>query len=200
MTKLLPLETVNRQVEAVIFAAAEPLSLSDIATRLSMPLSLVRDVVGHLQQDYAVRGIHLVETANKWSFRTAPDLAEVVVRSPSTGRRPSRAAMETLVVIAYGQPVTRADIEAARGVATGRGTLDTLIEAGWIRPGQRREVLGRPLTWITTEKFLHDFTLASLKDLPDSTEMALLGLGDAKLPLTYETEPGADSGGATLVV
>ena len=130
------------------------------------------------------RGIDLVRTAGRWSFRTAPDLAEKLRVDAEVQRKLSRATVETLAIIAYHQPVTRAEIESIRGVATSKGTLDILMEAGWVRPGKRRETPGRPLTWITTDGFLDHFGLESLRDLPNLEDLKASGLLDSRPVLT----------------
>ena len=134
-----------RLLEALIFASAEPLDERTLADRLGNGVDIVR-LLAELKQDYAGRGIDLVSTAGRWSFRTAPDLAEKLRVDAEVQRKLSRAMVETLAIIAYHQPVTRAEIESIRGVATSKGTLDILMEAGWVRPGKRRESPGRPLT------------------------------------------------------
>ena len=141
-------------------------------------------LLAELKQDYAGRGIDLVRTAGRWSFRTAPDLAEKLRVDAEVQRKLSRATVETLAIIAYHQPVTRAEIESIRGVATSKGTLDILMEAGWVRPGKRRESPGRPLTWITTDGFLDHFGLESLRDLPNLEDLKASGLLDSRPVLT----------------
>jgi segregation and condensation protein B len=166
-----------RLVEALLFAATEPLTEEALASRLdgeADPAALLP----LLSERYADRGVNLVRLAGGWSFRTAPDLADRLRVERPVVRKPSRAAIETLAVIAYHQPVTRAEIEEVRGVALGRGTLDTLIEAGWIRPRGRRNSPGRPLLWVTTAGFLTHFDLDSLADLPAVGELRAAGLLD----------------------
>ncbi len=172
-----------RLLEALIFASADPLDERTLAERLGSGSDLVR-LLAELKQDYAGRGIDLVSTAGRWSFRTAPDLAEKLRVDAEVQRKLSRATVETLAIIAYHQPVTRAEIESIRGVATSKGTLDILMEAGWVRPGKRRESPGRPLTWITTDGFLDHFGLESLRDLPNLEDLKASGLLDSRPVLT----------------
>ncbi|HZH27097.1 MAG TPA: SMC-Scp complex subunit ScpB [Azospirillaceae bacterium] len=179
-----------RLVEAVLFAAAAPVSVEELGSRLGGGVD-VRRLLIELQQHYASRGVHLVETAGKWGFRTAPDLALAVNTPVEVQRKLSRAALETLTIVAYHQPVTRAEIESIRGVATSKGTLDLLMDVGWVKPGRRRDVPGRPLTWVTTEAFLHHFGLASLRDLPGIDELRAVGLLDARQVLPNVAGSGA---------
>lgn len=172
-----------RLLEALIFASAEPLDERTLADRLGNGVDIVR-LLAELKQDYAGRGIDLVSTAGRWSFRTASDLAEKLRVDAEVQRKLSRATVETLAIIAYHQPVTRAEIESIRGVATSKGTLDILMEAGWVRPGKRRESPGRPLTWITTDGFLDHFGLESLRDLPNLEDLKASGLLDSRPVLT----------------
>jgi segregation and condensation protein B len=172
-----------RLLEALIFASAEPLDERTLADRMGSGADL-GTMLAELRQDYAGRGIDLVCTAGRWSFRTAPDLAEKLRVDAEVQRKLSRATVETLAIIAYHQPVTRAEIESIRGVATSKGTLDILMEAGWVRPGKRRETPGRPLTWITTDGFLDHFGLESLRDLPNLEDLKASGLLDARPVLT----------------
>jgi segregation and condensation protein B len=168
-----------RVVEAVLFAAAEPLSDADLQTYLPEGADLPA-VLGELTARYDGRGVNLMRVAGGWAFRTAPDLAGHFRIEKTESRRLSRAAMETLAVIAYHQPVTRAEIEAIRGVAVSKGTLDVLLEAGWVRPGRRRQTPGRPLTWTTTPGFLDHFGLASLEELPGLADLKAAGLLDVR--------------------
>ncbi|HWD57123.1 MAG TPA: SMC-Scp complex subunit ScpB [Stellaceae bacterium] len=166
-----------RLLEALLFAAPEPLGEAELALRLGdeadLP-ALLRELAGN----YAGRGINLVGIAGGWTFRTAPDLATALKSEREVPRRLSRAAVETLAVIAYHQPVTRAEIEAIRGVGLARGTLDRLLESGWVQPKGRRESPGRPLNWVTTPQFLAHFGLDSLKELPGVEELRQSGLLD----------------------
>jgi segregation and condensation protein B len=166
-----------RLLEALLFAAPEPLPEDDIARRLGEGAdvtALLRDLSEH----YAGRGVNLVRLAGGWTFRTAPDLATRLTTERTVSRKLSRAAVETLAIVAYHQPVTRAEIEAIRGVALARGTLDRLLELGWVRPHGRRETPGRPLNWITTPHFLAHFGLDTLAELPGVEELRAAGLLD----------------------
>lgn len=166
----------TRAVEAVLFAAAEPLTLADIETYTGEG-----DIAGALKilaNLYAGRGINLVERGGRWHFETAADLAHLLRRTREEPRRLSRAATETLSIIAYHEPVSRAEIEAIRGVQTAKGTLDVLMEAGWVRPAGRRESPGRPLLYATTADFLTHFGLASRRDLPGIDDLQAAGLLD----------------------
>ncbi|GAA0668431.1 segregation and condensation protein B [Sphingomonas insulae] len=174
-----PDETVRR-VEAVLFAAAEPMGIDAIRAHVGRDVrdSDIRAALDRLAQDYAGRGVALVRRGERWHFETAPDLAHLLRRDSDEVRRLSRAGTETLAIIAYHEPVTRAEIEAIRGVQTGRGTLDVLMEAGWVRPAGRREVPGRPLMFATTPGFLAHFGLASRRDLPGIDDLRAAGLLD----------------------
>jgi segregation and condensation protein B len=154
-----------RLLEALLFASAEPLDQATLAKRMPEGVD-VKVALTQLQADYASRGVNLVRIANKWTFRTAGDLSWLMTRESTETRRLSRAAIEMLAIIAYHQPVTRAEIEEIRGVITSKGTLDVLLETGWIRPRGRRKTPGRPLTFGTTEAFLSQFSLEALGDLP----------------------------------
>lgn len=165
-----------RAVEATLFAAEEPMSADAISTHLGG--AHVRDALETLQAHYAERGIHLVELGKRWQFRTAPDLAHLLRREKEQLRKLSRAATEVLAIIAYHEPVSRAEIESVRGVQTSGGTLDVLMEAGWVRAAGRREVPGRPLIYATTPDFLTHFGLESRKDLPGIDELKAAGLLD----------------------
>ncbi|MBV8777055.1 MAG: SMC-Scp complex subunit ScpB [Alphaproteobacteria bacterium] len=191
-----------RLIEALLFAAPEPLSEAALALRLGDEAD-VPALLGRLTELYAERGINLVALAGGWTFRTAPDLASALRSAREVPRRLSRAAVETLAVIAYHQPVTRAEIEAIRGVALARGTLDRLLEAGWVQPRGRRDSPGRPLNWATTSQFLAHFGLGSLKELPGIDELraaGLLELGPAVfaegLPADDDAAPAADEDAA----
>ena len=170
-----------RQVEALLFAAAEPLNVTDLAKRLPEGAD-VDAAIATLQQDYAGRGVELDCVAGRWRFRTAPDLASLMVEEKEVERRLSRAALETLAIIAYHQPVTRADIESIRGVGLSKGTLDLLLEIGWVRMRGRRRTPGRPLTYGVTDAFLEHFGLAGIADLPGGQELKAAGLLSMDLP------------------
>jgi len=166
-----------RLLEALLFAAPEPLSEEELTRRLGEEAD-VAGLLGELSEHYAGRGVNLVRLAGGWTFRTAPDLAPNLRSERAVSRKLSRAAVETLAIVAYHQPVTRAEIEAIRGVALARGTLDRLLEAGWVRPKGRRDSPGRPLTWATTPAFLAHFGLDSLNELPGIDELRAAGLLD----------------------
>ena len=152
----------------------------------------IKAALAQLQADYASRGVNLVRVANKWTFRTAGDLAWLMTRESTETRRLSRAAIEMLAIIAYHQPVTRAEIEDIRGVITSKGTLDVLLETGWIRPRGRRKTPGRPLTFGTTEAFLSQFSLEALGDLPGLEELKGTGLLDSRLPGGFSVPTPSD--------
>jgi segregation and condensation protein B len=172
---------VERCVEALLFAAAEPLSEADLARRLpegADPAAAFRA----LREQYEGRGVELVEVAGRWRLQTAADLAFLMTEEREEPRRLSKAAQETLAIIAYHQPVTRAEIEAVRGVQASKGTLDVLLELGLVRMRGRRRTPGRPVTYGTTDSFLEHYGLATLADLPGMTDMKALGLLDMNLP------------------
>jgi len=179
-----------RLLEALLFAAPEPLAENELARWLGDDATIAA-LLRELTDTYAERGVNLVRLAGGWTFRTAPDLAPDLRTERVVGRKLSRAAVETLAIIAYHQPVTRAEIEAIRGVALARGTVDRLMEAGWVRPTGRREAPGRPLNWATTAAFLAQFGLDSLNELPGLDELraaGLLDIGPAVLGETPEPE------------
>jgi len=178
-----PAET-ERRVEALLFAAAGPLSLDDLARRLPEGSDVDR-AVADLQTRYAGRGVELVCVADRWRFQTAADLAFLMTVEREEPRRLSRAAQETLAIIAYHQPVTRAEIEAVRGVQASRGTLDVLLELRLVRMRGRRRTPGRPVTYGTTDAFLEHFGLSSLADLPGATDMRAAGLLSLDLPADF---------------
>ena len=171
-----PPEDLQRAVEALLFAAEEPLTLDQISAHLGD--ADVRGAVAALEAHYADRGVKLVERGKRWQFQTAPDLAHLLRREKEQVRRLSRAATEVLAIIAYHEPVSRAEIESIRGVQTSGGTLDVLMEAGWVRAAGRRDVPGRPVIYATTPEFLSHFGLASRKDLPGLDELKAAGLLD----------------------
>jgi segregation and condensation protein B len=164
-----------RLVEALLFAAPSPLDEDGIKQRLREGAD-VAALIEELTAFYAPRGVNIVRVAGGWTVRTAPDLAPRLKLTQKIGRKLSRAAIETLAIVAYPQPVTRAEIEEIRGVIISRGTLDTLMEAGWIVPKGRKQTVGRPVTWVTTEAFLLHFGLAGLSDLPGIDELRAAGL------------------------
>ncbi|MEY4239780.1 MAG: SMC-Scp complex subunit ScpB [Pseudomonadota bacterium] len=165
-----------RAVEATLFAAEEPMTAEAISTHLGG--ADVKAALAELAETYKDRGIHLVERAKRWHFQTAPDLAHLLRREREEVRRLSRAATEVLAIVAYHEPVSRAEIEAIRGVQTAKGTLDVLMEAGWVRIVGRREVPGRPVIYATTPEFLTHFGLESRRDLPGLDELKAAGLLD----------------------
>ena len=175
---------VERAVEALLFAAAEPLSAADLARRLPEGADVGRALAG-LRARYAGRGVELDCVADRWRFRTAPDLAGLMVDVREEPRRLSKAALETLAIIAYHQPVTRAEVESVRGVQLSRGTLDVLLELGLIRMRGRRRSPGRPVTYGTTDAFLEHYGLPSLADLPGAADLRAAGLLDMDLPADF---------------
>lgn len=186
-----------RLVEAILFAAGEPLDEAALAARLPEGVNVPR-LLATLSADYATRGVNLVRVAGKWMFRTAPDLGFLLARDKPEPRRLSRAALETLAIIAYHQPVTRAEIEEIRGVSTNKGTLDVLLESGWARMRGRRRSPGRPVTYGTTETFLVHFGLESIQDLPGLDELRGAGFIDPRVsagltvPLPHDEAALAD--------
>lgn len=171
----------ERMVEAVLFASAEPVSAADLAARLPRGCD-VAAALAALADSYRGRGVEVVRVGQAWAIRTAADLAFLMRRETIESRRLSRAAIETLAIIAYHQPASRAEIEEIRGVSVSRGTLDQLLELDWIRLGRRRETPGRPVTFVTTEAFLDHFGLSSPRDLPGLGELRAAGLLDNRLP------------------
>ncbi len=167
----------ERMIEAILFAAEKPLTVTEIAAYMPEGCDVAAALDG-VAADYAPRGVQLVERGGRWQFQTAPDLGHVLRRDREEVRKLSRAGVETLAIIAYHEPVTRAQIEDIRGVTISKGTLDVLMEAGWVRPAGRREVPGRPLLYATTPQFLVHFGLESRKDLPGLAELKASGLLD----------------------
>lgn len=176
----------ERQVEALLFAASAPLGAAEIAARLPDGADVEGALAG-LRERYAGRGVELDQVAGRWRFRTAEDLGFLMTEQREEPRRLSRAALETLAIIAYHQPVTRAEIESVRGVSISKGTLDLLLEMGFVRLRGRRRTPGRPVTYATTDRFLEHFGLATLHDLPGVQEMKAAGLLDLSLPVGFET-------------
>lgn len=173
------MDELARGVEAALFAAEEPMSAEALAGFLGdAPLGDVRSSLRELAEHYGERGIHLVERGKRWHFETAPDLAHLLRREREQSRKLSRAATEVLAIIAYHEPVSRAEIESIRGVQTSGGTLDVLMEAGWVAIAGRREVPGRPTIYATTPGFLDHFGLTSRRDLPGIEELRATGLLD----------------------
>jgi segregation and condensation protein B len=185
------LSEAMRAAEAVLFASREPVSEADLASRLPADAD-VPAVLARLQAFYSGRGINLVRVAGAWAFRTAPDLAASLAREVEEPRKLSRAALETLAIIAYHQPVTRAEIEEIRGVATSRGTIDALLETSWIRLRGRRRTPGRPVTYGTTAAFLAHFGLDSIEDLPGLDELKGAGFIDGRLPPSFSVPLPSD--------
>jgi segregation and condensation protein B len=180
-----------RLLEALLFAAGEPLDEKTLKARLPEDVD-VREALRALQAEYAPRGVNLVHIANKWTFRTANDLSWLLTKEAVVPKKLSRAAIETLAVIAYHQPVTRAEVEEIRGVVMSKGTIDVLMETGWIRPRGRRKAPGRPITYGTTEQFLSHFGLEALGDLPGLDELKGSGLLDNRLPPGFEVPMPSD--------
>ena len=172
-----------RLIEAVLFAASHPVSEEDLAQRLPEGADLA-PVLAEIETMYDGRGVTLTKISGKWAFRTAPDLAAALSPEQQVQRKLSRAAVETLAIIAYHQPITRAEVEQVRGVALSKGTLDMLMEATWIKPKGRRQAPGRPVTWVTTDEFLEHFGLDRIEDLPNLDELRAAGLLDHRGGIT----------------
>mgnify|MGYP001448330338 FL=1 len=168
---------IEREVEAIIFAADEPLDLDTIEKRVGSS-SNIKKILENLQKEYLERGINLVYKSNKWSFRTAVDLSKLMSLQKSTQKKLSKSTIETLAIIVYHQPVTRSEIESIRGVAFSSNTLEILLELDWVRPSGRKNVLGKPIQYSTTEKFLEHFNIEKLTDLPSVEELSSAGLID----------------------
>ena len=172
------LTEIEKEIEGVIFAAAEPLDIDTIESKLSKKLNVSKSLE-KLQQEYSNRGINLVCIKDKWSFRTSPKLANLMSQEKTVEKKLSRAAVETLAIIVYHQPVTRAEIEEIRGVAFGTNTLDILMELNWVKPGGRKDVPGRPIQYVTTDDFLSHFNIQKLSDLPNIDELGASGMIDS---------------------
>lgn len=178
--------------EAIVFASAEPVSERALAARLPEGVN-IRAVMEEVRRQYEHRGVNLVRVADAWAFRTAGDLAFLMSRDAVQQKKLSRAALEVLAIIAYHQPVTRAEIEEIRGVETSKGTIDTLMETGWIRMRGRRRTPGRPVTYGTTDTFLDHFGLEEIRDLPGMDELKGAGLLSARMPSNFAVpQPPAD--------
>ncbi|HHX89909.1 MAG TPA: SMC-Scp complex subunit ScpB [Paracoccus sp.] len=191
-----PMAEVERMIEAVLFASAEPVGVAELEARLPQGCD-VPEALQHLRSRYSGRGVHLVRVGEGWAMRTAPDLGWLMHREQTETRRLSRAAIETLAIIAYHQPVTRAEIEEIRGVALSRGTIDQLLELEWIRLGRRRMTPGRPVTFVVTEGFLDHFGLESARDLPGVKELRAAGLLDSRpLPGAVRADEDDEEGPA----
>lgn len=174
-----PLAEQERMVEAILFACAEPMTLAEIGARLPAGCDAA-EAMALLRRRYGGRGVQVVRVGDGWAFRTAPDLGHLMARERVETRKLSRAAVETLAIVAYHQPVTRAEIEEIRGVAVSRGTIDQLLELDWIRFGRRRMTPGRPVTFVVTETFLDHFGLESARDLPGIKDLRAAGLLDGR--------------------
>ena len=172
------LTDVEKEIEGVIFAASEPLDVDTIESKISKKTNVLKSLE-KLQQEYINRGINLVCIKHKWSFRTSPKLSTLMSQEKTVEKKLSRAAIETLAIIVYHQPVTRAEIEEIRGVAFGTNTLDILMELDWVKPGGRKDVPGKPIQYVTTDGFLNHFNLQKLSDLPTVDELGAAGLIDS---------------------
>ena len=171
------LNKLERQVEAILFAADEPLDIETIEKRVQSTNN-VKKILINLQSDFSSRGFNLVCIKDKWSFRTSKDLANLMALQKSTEKKLSKATLETLAIIVYHQPVTRSEIEEIRGVAFGTNTIETLLELDWVRPAGRKDVIGKPIQYATTDNFLHHFNIQRLTDLPNVDELSSAGLID----------------------
>ncbi len=172
------LSTIEKEIEAIIFAAAEPLDIDTIESKISKKTN-VEKILLKLQKEYLDRGINLVCISKKWSFRTSADISSIMKQEKTVEKKLSRAAIETLAIIVYHQPVTRAEIEEIRGVAFGTNTLEILMELNWVKPGGRKDVPGKPIQYVTTDDFLSHFNLQKLSDLPTVDELGAAGLIDS---------------------
>lgn len=167
-------------IEAILFSASEPLDVGTIKSKVKSGTDVLK-ILYELQKDYEDRGIRLVNLADKWSFRTSDDLSGKLKKEIIVQKKLSKAAIETLAIIAYHQPVTRSEIEEIRGVSFSTGTLEILFELGWVKPNGRKEIPGKPLLYVTTDKFLNHFNINSLDDLPNSDELLAAGLIDSRV-------------------
>ena len=174
----LTLNNSEREIEAIIFAAVEPLDIDTIESKITKKVN-VKKILEKLQSTYAPRGINLICISNKWSFRTADNLSQLMSKQKTVEKKLSRASIETLSIIVYNQPVTRAEIEEIRGVAFGTNTLDILMQLNWVKPQGRKDVPGKPILYVTTEEFLNHFSLQKLSDLPTVDELSSAGLIDS---------------------
>ena len=171
------LNKLEKQVEAILFAADEPLDVETIEKRIQSTNN-IKKILLNLQSDYSLRGINLICIKDKWSFRTSKNLVNLMSLQRSTEKKLSKAALETLAIIVYHQPVTRSEIEEIRGVAFGTNTIETLLELDWVRPAGRKDVIGKPIQYATTDNFLHHFNIQRLTDLPTVDELSSAGLID----------------------
>ena len=172
------LSQIEKEIEAIVFAAAEPLTINTIEEKISKKTD-VEKVLLKLQLEYKDRGINLVCISKKWSFRTSPNLSNLMIKEKTVEKKLSKAAIETLSIIVYHQPVTRAEIEEIRGVAFGTNTIEILMELNWVKPGGRKDVPGKPIQYVTTDDFLSHFNLQKLSDLPTVDELGAAGLIDS---------------------
>ena len=172
------LSSIEKEIEGIVFAAAEPLDIETIENKISKKTD-VEKILLKLQAEYSNRGINLVCISKKWSFRTSPNLSNLMTQEKTVEKKLSKAAIETLAIIVYHQPVTRAEIEEIRGVAFGTNTLEILMELNWVKPGGRKNVPGRPIQYVTTDDFLSHFNLQKLSDLPTVDELGAAGLIDS---------------------
>ena len=172
------LTSIEKEIEAIVFAAAEPLDITTIESKISKKTDVEKALL-KLQSEYSDRGINLICISNKWSFRTSSNLSNLMTQEKTVEKKLSRAAIETLAIIVYHQPVTRAEIEEIRGVAFGTNTLEILMELNWVKPGGRKDVPGKPIQYITTDDFLSHFNLQKLSDLPTVDELGAAGLIDS---------------------
>ena len=168
---------LEREIEAIVFAAEEPLDIETIEKRVGSTAN-IKKILENLQKEYSERGINLVCVSNKWIFRTATDLSKLMSLQKSTQKKLSKATIETLAIIVYHQPVTRSEIEEIRGVAFATNTMEILLELDWVRPAGRKDVLGKPIQYVTTENFLNHFNIQKLSDLPTIDELSSAGLID----------------------
>ena len=185
------LSQVEKEIEAIIFAAAEPLDLETIENKISKKVNIEK-ILLKIQAEYSQRGINLVCISKKWSFRTSPNLSNLMSQEKTVEKKLSKAAIETLAIIVYHQPVTRAEIEEIRGVAFGTNTIEILMELNWVKPGGRKDVPGKPIQYVTTDDFLSHFNLQKLSDLPTVDELGSAGLIDSStidLSLIHISEP-----------
>ena len=167
-------------IEAILFAASEPLDIATIKSKIKTGSDALK-ILYELQKDYSERGVNLVQLVNKWSFRTAEDLSSKLKKEIVIQKKLSKAAIETLAIIAYHQPVTRSEIEEIRGVSFSTGTLEILFELAWVKPNGRKDIPGKPLLYVTTDKFLNHFNINSLNDLPNADELLAAGLIDSRV-------------------
>ena len=172
------LSQIEKEVEAIIFAAAEPLNIETIESKISKKGNVLK-ILEKLQKEYSSRGINLVCISKKWSFRTSANLSNLMAQEKTVEKKLSKAAIETLAIIVYHQPVTRSEIEEIRGVAFGTNTVEILMELNWVKPGGRKDVPGKPIQYVTTDDFLSHFNLQKLSDLPTVDELGAAGLIDS---------------------